>query len=314
MDNQTTILEMMTDFLDDMQIVSGRSENTIISYRIALNEFNQYMFNNEGKIADMEQLRARDILKRWLLVKKNEGLKAQSLNQRLSALSKFYKFLIGELFDVRNVTAGIPRFKDDIKDVNDKKFLHMDEAQNLLAEVKKNDDKITVYEQSRNKMMINLFLGCGLRIGELSQLTYDHINVNEEKIHITADIAKRNKSRVVDMPSTVVEMYKEYLKERKKHKNDSEFLFISRRNNKMSVNAIRDVVTKVSIKANGEKINPHGLRHTYGTLQFAAGQDPNYVSQQMGHSNITVTTGIYVHQANDAINRANNNPMFVKGV
>ena len=107
-----------------------------------------------------------------------------------------------------------------------------------------------------------------------------------------------------------MDAYVEYLKLRKEHKNQSNFLFISRKNNPIHVNTIRDIVTKVSTKATGEKINPHGLRHTYGTQQIAGGQDPLYVSQQMGHANLEITTGIYVHQAIESINRANNNPIF----
>ena len=71
------------------------------------------------------------------------------------------------------------------------------------------------------------------------------------------------------------------------------------------------MVAKVSTQATGEKINPHGLRHTYGTQQIAGGQDPLYVSKQMGHANLEITTGIYVHQAEESINRANNNPIFI---
>ena len=180
----------------------------------------------------------------------------------------------------------------------------------LIQFEQKNDKKLTEYENARNEVIIKLFLGCGLRISELSKLEYKHINIDEARIYITSDIAKFKKARVVDVPETVMNVYIEYLKLRKEHKNQSNFLFISRKNNPIHVNTIRDIVTKVSTKATGEKINPHGLRHTYGTQQIAGGQDPLYVSQQMGHANLEITTGIYVHQAMES-NRANNNPIFM---
>lgn len=307
-----TIKEMIVEFLDDLKLVSKRSDLTITQYEMALNEFNKYMFANEGKISDMAKVRARHILKKWLNVVQQDGLSAASLNQRLTALSMFYKFLIGDQYDLVNIAVGIPRFMSN-EDVNDKKkFLSLDETKNVVKLVEQKDDKkLTAYENARNEIIIKLFLGCGLRISELSKLEYKHINVNEGRIYITSDIAKFKKSRVVDVPQTVIDAYIEYLKLRKEHKNQSEFLFISRKNNPIHTNTIRDIVAKVSTIATGEKINPHGLRHTYGTQQIAGGQDPLYVSKQMGHANLEITTGIYVHQAEESINRANNNPIFI---
>ena len=308
-----TIKEMIAEFLDDLKLVSNRTDLTIIQYEMALNEFNKYMFNNEGKISDMAKIRARHILKNWINVVRYEGngLSASSLNQRLTALSMFYKFLIGDLYDLVNVVTGIPRFI--CENTNDKKkFLYMDEAKSVIELVEKKDDKkLTAYENARNEIIIKFFLAGGFRISELSKLEYKHINIEENRVYITSDIAKGKKARVVDVPQTVIEAYIKYLDLRRKHKNKSNFLFISRKNNPIHVNTIRDIVEKVSTQATGEKINPHGLRHTYGTQQIAGGQDPLYVSQQMGHANLEITTGIYVHQAIESINRANNNPIFI---
>ena len=307
-----TVKEMIVEFLEDLKLVSKRSDLTITQYEIALNEFNKYMFENDGKISDMANIRARHILKKWINVVQQEGLSAASLNQRLTALSMFYKFLIGDLYDLVNVVTGIPRFISEDNANDKKKFLYMDEAKSVVKLVEQKDDKkLTAYENARNEIIIKLFLGCGLRISELSKLEYKHINVEEGRIYITSDIAKFKKARVVDVPESVIDAYVKYLKIRKEHKNKSDFLFISRKNNPIHVNTIRDIVAKVSMQATGEKINPHGLRHTYGTQQIAGGQDPLYVSQQMGHANLEITTGIYVHQAIESINRANNNPIFI---
>ena len=143
-----------------------------------------------------------------------DGLSAASLNQRLTALSMFYKFLIGDLYDLVNVVAGIPRFISNDDSTNDKKkFLYMDEAKNVVKLVEQKDDKkLTAYENARNEIIIKLFLGCGLRISELSKLEYKHINVDECRIYITSDIDKFKKSRVVDVPESVISAYIEYLK------------------------------------------------------------------------------------------------------
>ena len=190
------------------------------------------MFANEGKISDMAKVRARHILKNWLNVVQQEGLSVASLNQRLTALSMFYKFLIGDQYDLINVVIGIPRFISNEENSNDKKkFLYIDEAKNVVNLVEKKDDKkLTAYENARNEIIIKLFLGCGLRISELSKLEYKHINIEESRIYITSDIAKFKKSRIVDVPPSVIDAYIEYLKLRKEHKNQSNFLFISRKN------------------------------------------------------------------------------------
>lgn len=321
-----TVNKMIQEFLYEMEYVSYKDTKTINQYKIALVEFNKYMFANEGKISDMQSLKARDILHKWLvpIQNGNDGRKPlgkSAINQRRSALSKFYKFLSAEGYDITNIVSDISKVTKNDNQISlddfynqKKKFLEMNEVENLLNEVEKDDKKLTAYENKRNEMMIKLFLGCGLRITELSLLTYRHINVDDSKIYITSDIAKQGKSRIVDVPDVVMDLYKEYLEIRKAHKNTSDFLFISRKNNQMHVNSIRDVVTKVSTNANGSKIKPHGLRHTYGTQQIAAGENPVYVQQQMGHANLAITTGIYVHQTKEKVNRANNNPMFNKKI
>lgn len=310
------INDMLDIFLRTLKVVSKRSDSTITSYNIAIKEFNKYLFEDDGKISDMTPLSGLDIMEQWFNKLEDEGLSVSSLNMRLTALSRFYKFLIGQLFDLKDVTLGIPKFSkedDDIINLCDeqkKTHLTIEEVEKLFDYMDENDQKLTRYENLRNKVIVHLFCGCGVRIGELSQLTYKHVRIENEELFITRDISKRKKARRVDVPQFVIDIYKEYLALRSTHENDSEFLFISRKNNQMSKNAIRDMVKKVTINSVGFYMNPHGLRHTYGTLQFAAGQDPMYVSHQMGHANLGITTGLYVHQSTNTVNRANSNPMY----
>ena len=78
----------------------------------------------------------------------------------------------------------------------------------------------------------------------------------------------------------------------------------------MHTDSIRNVVKKVSQNALGSKVNPHELRHTYATQLIESGEDIMYVSEQMRHANIAITTEIYKHQVKTRENRASNNPIF----
>ena len=305
---ERTIDSVIDEFLYNMEYLYNKSPKTTKPYRINLKEFNKYVFANDGKISDMINITSIDILVKWLKVRESEGLSAASLNQRIVSISKFYQYLIGLNVSINEVTRGLVKFKSDKND--GKNALSIDQSVKLLDECVKDDKKITAYEKARNEMMINLFLGCGLRIEELSLLQYHHINVDEGKIYITADISKFGKDGIVDIPPSVVELYKEYLKIRKKHKNQSDYLFISRKNNVMHTDSIRNVVKKVSQNALGSKVNPHELRHTYATQLIESGEDIMYVSEQMRHANIAITTEIYKHQVKTRENRASNNPIF----
>lgn len=308
-----SIDEMIGEFLYNMEYLYDKSPKTTKTYRISLHEFNKYLFENDGKISDMMDLTAIDILTKWLKVvevegNKGKGLAAASLNQRIVAISQFYQYLIGLNLPIREVTRGLKKFKSNKND--EKKALSVDESINLLDECKNVNTKLTDYEIIRNEMMVNIFLGCGLRIEELSLLEYKHINVEEGKIYITSDISKNGKAGTVDMPEQVIELCKKYLKIRKNHKNKSNYLFVTRKNNKIHVNTIRDAVKSISKKAIGEEVRPHSLRHTYATQLIEAGEDITYVSEQMRHANISITSEIYKHQVKNAVNRAVNNPIF----
>ena len=124
----------------------------------------------------------------------------------------------------------------------------------------------------------------GLRVSEAVNIKIDDINLKSRELVVRN--GKGEKSRAVFLNDKIVNAVKSYLKERDR---ESEFLFVSRQNNKVSRSRINQIFNKHS-----EVITPHSLRHFYCTNALEKGFSIHEVANQAGHSNIH-TTMIYTN-------------------
>ena len=140
----------------------------------------------------------------------------------------------------------------------------------------------------KHKLIIKLLYGCGLRVGEITNLKEKDVNFNEGLIHI--HLAKGKKDRFVKIPESIKLDLKNFVKE-----NGSEILFGSNRGGKLTTKTIQLIVQNSSKKSDIKKrVYPHLLRHSFATHLLEAGTDLRIIQKLLGHSDIK-TTQIYTH-------------------
>ena len=153
----------------------------------------------------------------------------------------------------------------------------------------------------RDQCIIELALGTGLRVSEISQLKINDIDLSRGGNSLIVRHGKGEKQRVVKFSSTLKNMILEYLEYRDK---DSEYLFPSERQDYMSSNAIQKVFKKWASKADlPERYSIHSCRHYYGTRLLAVSKNLRLVQQQLGHSSPQTTT-VYAQVLDDEIDEA----------
>ena len=170
-----------------------------------------------------------------------------------------------------------------LTDEESKKLRRMCEEAAIIAKSKGNQLAV------RNRLIIEMALGTGLRVSELANLKVDDIHIRKGQYSLTVNNGKGGKHRVVGFNNKLKTLIQEYLDYRK---SMSSYLFASERGEKMTRFGVGRVFKTMASKAClDSKHSIHTLRHTYATnLYKASGYNLRMVQKQLGHSSITTTT------------------------
>ena len=166
----------------------------------------------------------------------------------------------------------------------------------------------------RNKAMLELMYGSGLRVSELINLTVYDLDFNNATIIIKG---KGNKERLVPLGEVAIYYLEQYLTQRpalmKKKRCDA--LFLNARGTAISRQGFfKNLKAILRSKGLNENISPHTLRHSFATHLLEGGADLRSIQLMLGHSDIS-TTKIYTHITNDKIKQdyLQNHPRAKKG-
>ncbi|WP_304414185.1 tyrosine recombinase XerC [Photobacterium atrarenae] len=213
-----------------------------------------------------------------------DGLKASSLSMRLSALRSFLDYLVHQGEIKANPAKGVsaPRKARPLP-----KNLDVDEMDQLLDV--NEDDPLSI----RDRAMMELMYGAGLRLSELVNLDVRDISLSKGDIRV---IGKGDKERVVPFAGLAREWVGHWLKVRGQlAAGDEPGLFVSKLGQRISTRNVQKRMAEWGQKqAVSSHINPHKLRHSFATHMLESSGDLRAVQELLGHANLT-TTQIYTH-------------------
>lgn len=230
-------------------------------------------------------------------IRKNEwAAKAR----KLSSLKAFFKYLVKQKALDINPVADIEGPK---KHASLPKHLSLDESLTLLEAVKKDEDSKTTV---RDYAIITLFLNCGMRLSELVSIDLRDIDKELRSLRVTG---KGRKQRIVYLNDACKAALRDYLQIRlgeAQKKADQPALFLSTRNQRISVKTVQWVVYKYLDAAGLENkgYSVHKLRHTAATLMYQSGKvDIRVLKDILGHEQLN-TTQIYTHVSDKGMENA----------
>lgn len=213
-----------------------------------------------------------------------DGLKASSLSMRLSALRSFLDYLVHQGEIKANPAKGVsaPRKARPLP-----KNLDVDEMDQLLDV--NEDDPLSI----RDRAMMELMYGAGLRLSELVNLDVRDISLSKGDIRV---IGKGDKERIVPFSGLAREWVGQWLKVRGQlAAGDEPGLFVSKLGQRISTRNVQKRMAEWGQKqAVSSHINPHKLRHSFATHMLESSGDLRAVQELLGHANLT-TTQIYTH-------------------
>lgn len=267
-----------------LKITKGLSHNSIKSYITDLNEYIEFL-NKNYLLRDPDKITKQHI-RNFIARLKRKNNSASSISRKMSAIRSFHKYLLIEKIIYSNVTVGISLPK---KEQRLPLVLSITEIDALMIAAD-GDEPLEL----RNRAMLELLYGSGLRITELIELRLVDLHLNMGFINITG---KGNKERIVPIGDEGQYALKRYIdrgrSELKKVQGD--IIFVNNRGNQISRVGFYKTLKRLAIKAGITKdISPHTLRHSFATHLLENGVDLRMVQELLGHEDIS-TTQIYTH-------------------
>ncbi|MDR2423929.1 MAG: tyrosine recombinase XerD [Prevotellaceae bacterium] len=274
---------LIEDYLTYLTLEKSLAAATILAYNDDLQKLKAFMIAQD---IVPENITSENI-ESFLADIYDRGLNRTSQARILSGIKGLFKFMEmekritvspAELIDAPNPQRKLPE------------TLSIDEIERTI-----NSIDLSLPEGHRNKAIVEVLYGCGLRVSELVSL---QISCYYPKKGFVRIVGKGNKERLTPIGASAIHAISIYLKQRAlmKIKKDSEdILFLNKNGGKLSRTMILILVKQIVGAAGVEKtVSPHTLRHSFATHLIDGGADLRAVQEMLGHSSIT-TTEIYTH-------------------
>ena len=278
MDINETLEEYET-YLD----LEGKSPNTIRMYSYYVRRYLEW----GGKLNSRSALR-------FLARLRKEGYSNKSLNLVVQALRSYFRF---EGYDEEAEKLKPPKVPRSLP-----KALTREEVKRLLS--------VIPPTKQRDRLIVLLLYGAGLRVSELCNLKRSDVDFERSLIVIRG--GKGAKDRVVPVPGFLMEAIKSYLKTRT---DSSEYLLVEegrREKDRISTKTVWYLLRKYGQKA-GVKVTPHMLRHSFATHMLENGVDIRAIQELLGHSNLS-TTQIYTKVTVEHLRKAQEKARLIEGL
>jgi integrase/recombinase XerC len=265
-----------SNFFDYLSNEKKYSENTITAYKKDLNTFygfckDEHGINNISKIP-------YSIIRSWIVNLSDSNLSPLTINRKISALSRYYDFLIKlEQID-ESPTKNHKRLK-----VQSKIIIPFTEDE-VFSVINVFDDS---FEGKRDMLIIDTLYSTGIRRDELIKIKLNDLLFDENLIKIQG---KRNKERLVPILPSLLQNINNYIKLRSNIKSLINNLFITKKGTQIGPSLVYRVVKKYFSKVSSKvKISPHVLRHSFATHLLNNGAGINTIKEILGHSSLAST-------------------------
>lgn len=277
------MLTLLDEYHLYLKMEKSLSENTIDGYERDLHKLESYLNDAHIPLTDAKEEHLRD----FIIEIAEIGINERSQARLISSIKSFYKFLIykekadtdpTELLESPKIGLRLPE------------VLTIEEIDRVIGAIDNSKP-----DGHRNRAIIEVLYGSGLRVSELINLKISNIYVDEGYMLIEG---KGNKQRLVPISDESEKQIKLWNTQRngmKIVKGNEDYLFVNQRGSKLSRMAVFNLVKSLGELAGVTKnISPHTFRHSFATHLLENGANLRAIQQLLGHESIT-TTELYTH-------------------
>jgi tyrosine recombinase XerC len=289
-------------FCDHLRLERHLSPNTVEAYRRDLTQLAVFLDRSRSGLrrADHPQLR------RFLAQQSTRGYARATIARRVGAIRTFYRWAerCGEVASDPAALLGRPKVASRLPRV-----LRASEAEALIetadpASADPEDD-LALALILRDRAVLELLYGSGLRVGEVAGLTIERVDLERGRVKV---LGKGAKEREVPLSEYAQDALSDYLERGRPHLalegGSRSALFTNRRRKPMSERDIRTIVAEYGgASVSGRRVTPHTLRHSFATHLLEGGADIRAVQELLGHASVA-TTQRYTHVSRERLRDA----------
>ncbi len=259
------------------------SNNTVENYLFDLTKLFEYMNEAKLEISEIELKHLQD----FLIEMSRIGISTRSQARFISSIKSYFFFLMykskieidpSELLEAPKINMKIPE------------VLSLDEVDKIIATI-----DLSKPEGQRNRAIIEVLYGSGVRVSELTNLLISNIYADEGFMIVDG---KGDKKRLVPLSDESIKQINYWLLDRNNlniQKGHEDFLFLNRRGAQLTRAMIFTIVKRLAEASGIEKnISPHTFRHTFATHLLENGANLRAIQLLLGHESLA-TTSIYTH-------------------
>ena len=276
--------ETLEGFLSFLTYERGSSKNTICAYKKDILDLLTFLSKKKKAVSSINN----NILENYFsyLRKTRTDLSQSTLARKIASIKTFCKYLIREGYIKENPTQNIvmPKLRKFLP-----KAISIEDIEKIINSASGHKKDII-----RDKAILELLYGAGLRVSELADLNLEDINL---EIGYVKALGKGRKERIIPIGKKAKEAIANYLKRARvkllKNK-DEKSLFLNKSGRHISRQGLFGIIKKY-VKLSGVsdiKISPHTFRHSFATHLLERGADLRVVQEMLGHADIS-TTQVY---------------------
>lgn len=276
--------EHLVRFVTYLVAEKNASPYTVRNYRREIEEFAGFA-RSQGVTA-WEAVDPH-LLRRWLAWLAGQGLARASIARRVSELRSFYRYLQREGVVESNPLVGLssPRRPRRLP-----RYLNVQETVALLTA-----PDTSTPQGLRDRAILELLYGAGLRVGELAGLDIGHLDLGHGEVRVRGKGDKERVALIGEPARAALSRYLAAGRPPLATKRSGQALFLNRFGGRLSTVSVTHIVHKYGKLAGIERrVTPHTLRHTFATHLLDGGADLRTVQELLGHAS-PVTTQIYTH-------------------
>ncbi len=320
------IKNYIINWLKNLKIEKGFSENTILAYERDLRKFFNFFCwykkntnidlsnlseNNLKKIKSINfdynslDLTEKEIInitydeiRPYLFFITFLNYKKTSRKRIVASIKSFYNFLLknNETIDLKIINE----LKGPKLDHSLPRPLNYENIKNIIDEI--NITKNNNWIKKRNIALIYIIYGCGLRLNEALSIKLCDIPRNAEKGYMKI-LGKGNKERIIPLINNVIKKINEYINSYPKKWSKESFLFLGKNNKKLNPGVFqrdfREIRKKLKLN---NKFTPHALRHSFATHLLEKGAEVRTIQKLLGHRSLK-STQIYTEVSQSQLSK-----------
>lgn len=275
----------LKEYLYYLKITKNLAKNTITSYERDLDEYLDFIEKNY-QIKDPNRIEKKHI-DNFLRSLARRKVSSRTITRKISSIHSFHKYLLSEKIVDRDI---VQKVRKPVTAKTLPTVLNIEEIERFIDASNGSGKALDL----RNRAMVELAYGSGLRVSELLDLEISDLHLNMNLVNITG---KGSKERIVPLGEEAVYALRRYLVEARSGLNpkNKDYLFVNKNGDQMSRVGFYKIIQTIADRAGiQKKMSPHTLRHSFATHLLENGANLRSVQELLGHEDI-MTTEIYTH-------------------